>query len=818
MENIGMINRGRVTALFGAGLLLLSLVGVPARAGAAPVSSTAPASLEAPARTAPLAPEAAPAVRPAGEALDTCGGPVAFGRVLLCPTISGTEQHLYTITTTRDDDTLDFAFIGEFGLRAELRGANGTCDPLDTDTCRTGAAGVYTLTVSLHPASEPGPYSLSVESRRAPSACTPLPAEAFAFPGPGSPATMPVGTAAVCYTFDQPAGAVLHVTDPAGGQVRGEIVDGTDTRLCHVPSAVVSSAPCVLSRPGPYRILLRPYNPGEHAYALWLPRISQPSGCAVLPVAPFGDPGDATAAGSVRLDHLGCHRLTGLEAGRVGVRISHNSRARYALYDDAGLQVCAGLPASAAESFVCTVPRTGDYSLVVARWTTGGGAEPVDPVIDYRVAVVPLNRSTGCTATGTAWDTPTLRIHQASTVQSTCHTFSADAGDVVGRYTEAIGSGFVMSWFLNADGTPFCVSSGPETATRCVVPASGTFRFVSYVSNSPSAPTTADYAAQLRRFNSPVGCPVVSPGAFNAGPAGPLGTTRCRLLDIPTAGRYRIDAVGPDNTVWWAGVYRLDGASLSDCGVVCTIPAPGRYLLFVDVDGTGRSVVDENDAFATILVRDGPAGCAAVSDSGLRDATRTVGFATGRLECLLLPSPAGATIIQQVPLDPAIFPTTTVFDAQGTYLCGNWELRLVGCVLRGTGPFYAVIVPPAGVASGSFVTGFARTDGPSSCPTLTRTAGRGLFATGADRFVGCYVVPSDQHSGAQTITVRRVRGASTMTVSVYGADGSRYCGYGNIGKEATLTCSVPAGGRALVLVEAEAVTGSFEVTYRDPRN
>ncbi|GIJ43417.1 hypothetical protein Val02_03030 [Virgisporangium aliadipatigenens] len=799
--------RFRVPALFGAGILLLSLLTTPGSAGAATVSAPAPAAAVRPAADAP-APAAVPAAAfvPAGVQLAQCGGPLTLGTVVTCGSTTATEQHTYSFTTTLDGDTLIAQFLTDTLISTGVYAPDGQylCYLRGATTCRLGPAGTYTIVVSLQPGWQGGAYSLSVESLRTPSSCTELTPDVFSFSGNGLSATLPAGIAAVCYRFDQPTGSLLHLAAPGGaGDVQGQIRGADDEPVC----TVRYTGTCALSRPGPYRLFLYDYYGGANDHTLWMPRITQPTGCADLAVAPFGDPGAATASATVRRPRVTCHRITGLETGAAAVRLANSQHLDWALYDDAGTSTCTGY---ASITTFCTVPRSGAQTLIVSNHEVGNAP------VTYRLAVVATHSDTGCAApTGTSWDTPTLRVQPASELQTTCHPFAANAGDLIARYSSSAGDGYATTAVLDSAGKPVCDAAG--TGLECVVPATGTYRLLSSGDQ--------DYSLQLRRLSDPAGCPVVLPGAYGAAPAGAAGGIRCRFLDVPAAGGYNIAAMWPDdNGLASTRVYDRTGRALNcypAISISCALPAAGRYMLVVQ-GNTSTSVVADDVRYATVLLpQAAPTGCTEVTDTAHRDTTHRGGFTVaGEVDCLRLPGPAGAKLVQLTPSGATggEVPIVTVFDNNGSYVCDSYQLRQTTCQLVGAAPFYALVAPRSGTGTGTYSIGFARLDVASGCPTLTRAAGRALFGPRPDRFAACYTIPADQHSGMQTIGFKRLRGASKATVSVYNAAGTKYCTFPYPAlAEYTSNCTVPSGP-VTVIVEADDVTGSFEITYRDPRN
>ena len=150
------------------------------------------------------------------------------------------------------------------------------------------------------------------------------------------------------------------------------------------------------------------------------------------------------------------------------------------------------------------------------------------------------------------------------------------------------------------------------------------------------------------------------------------GGIRCRILDVPAAGAYLVKAVDAQNYETFAQVY--DSAGLRVCGSPqCDFAAPGRYTMVLNGSETNerhrqRLPVRRRPAAAA------PSGCAAVSDTGYQEAPHRGEFAAaGQYDCLQLPSPAGARVVELLPGDAtgAGRPEVTVVDATGAYVCDS---------------------------------------------------------------------------------------------------------------------------------------------------
>ncbi|MEU5723716.1 hypothetical protein [Micromonospora sp. NPDC047738] len=816
------------------------LIGPSAAAAAAspapsatPTTSTAPAQAAADPSTAPTAtatpgtnltsrptptPTAAPAkasttegsAKPSkidgGSGSTGCGGKLDFGKVQRCTSIKGEEENRWTVTSTVAQDTLyaRLKSVSGEGVGARVTDQNGdfVCFlSFYLNECALGAAGTYTVAVSLFYGTGEGAYTLSAESMRTPSECDTLPENFFSFASAGRSGTLPAGLAARCYKFNQPTGTVLHLADPGGaGDVQGQILDG---RYQPMGCPVRYPTECTLSEPGPYRLFLEETYGNESAYTLKLPRLSHATGCPALPLASFGDPGAAVGSGSVSsYQGVSCQALTSAAAGPVVVRFNQfaNQHLDWRVYDADGRQVCTEYESWRS----CALPTAGSYTLLAQNsfW------EPVT----YQVAVAALDRTAGCAAaTGTGWDQPTLVVHQTSAVQTNCQPFQGRAGDRIVVYRAPDRYNDPYSWLVDADGTVLCTEWSEDDG--CALPADGTYRVISYLANWDVDSSDLTYRMQMRSLTDPTGCPTVTPGAYNAAPT--LGTVRCRVLDLPAAGTYRVKAVSADNYRQWASVYDATGHKVCT-DIWCQVPAAGKYTLVLG-GAAPDTVLDENLRYALALLPWTPSDCRPVSDTGWQG-TPVVGMfaAAGQFDCLQLTSPAGSRVVALLPGDAtgAAAPDITVVDSTGATQCDWYSLRQYACELTGQAPYFAVLNSRDGAPTGAYSLAFARTDGPPACPVLPADATGATVTTGADRYGVCFTIPADQRAARESFTWKRTSGTGDARMSVFDGSGIRYCGPTGYAVERTISCSLPAGA-VTVILETDAVDATYQLTHRD---
>ncbi|MET7423124.1 hypothetical protein [Dactylosporangium sp. NPDC005555] len=807
---------------------ILCLAGVAALAGAlltgtpavaAPPSSTAQAAATTPTTAGTVLADAAqPAFAPvaAGTAVKatsaaTCGGALAFGDIAVCPAISGTRQDVFTVTTTKAGDKLYTMLTrgsGDFLQAFVTKGATQVCFfGVDAGTCQLQQAGTYTITVKLYNGVGSGNYSLSVQSMRSPAACTTLPNSFFSFASAGVGKTVPAGSAGDCYKFNQPVGSVLRLDSPKGvtptpGQpadVQGTILNAQFEPVCPVRYATT----CTLTTAGPYFLDLFEYYGNQATYTLRMSRISNAAGCAPLKPAPFGDPGVNAGTGTVNPDGVACHKVRMPSAGTIGIRVYDWQQIFWYLYDDAGAVVCD----SYTNRRSCTLPAAGDYSVI----TLNQGYEP----ITYRIAATALFRNAGCAAsTGLSWAPDALLVHQTSPVQTNCQPFHANAGDRVIAYAAPLVYNSVDRWIVDSTGAKACPDY-TDGEDGCLLPATGTYRVVSFLSRWDTESPDETYKLQVRRLSQPAGCPVIRPGTYNAAPAGSLGPIRCRILNVSTPGRYIAKAFDADNYQTYAAVYDSTGHRICADSSYCDIPAAGRYTMVLNA-GVVDSVLDNDFSFVTALLPVQPTGCPALPTNGFQDPPLQAAFtAPGQFLCRQLTGPAGSKIVQLKPTDAtgSSNPTGMVLDAAGNFVCDlDYNLHQTSCPLSGVAPLVLVLNERSGDPPGAFSMAFARVDGPPTCPALPSGATGSTVTTSATHFGACFNIPADEHTASTTFTWHRTSGSGVASLSVFDQNGLRYCGATPGYEDRTVTCNYLPTGPLTVVLETGAADATYQLT------
>ncbi|SFE33023.1 hypothetical protein SAMN05216251_102511 [Actinacidiphila alni] len=719
-----------------------------------------------------------------------CGGVLALDTVHACTAIPGSGSDTYTVTTTVADDVLavQLAPTGDASVDATLTGPDGTdisCSVFGASpaTCSTGPAGTYTIEVVNWYTT--GGYTLAVSSLRS-SPCTRLTASDLAFGAGPSTGSLAAGAAASCYALgDGAASGDLLRLGGLSYEVRGTVFDATGTQVCDVGQY---GNTCALTGTAPYRMLVRDTYAQAVSYAVTVSRLSHPTGCATLAAAPFGDPGQAVASGTVPIDGTACRTVT-LPAGPVAVSLkggdSTGGSLLWTLYTAQGDVAC-----SDRDDTTCTaLPGAGTYTLLLEDTSIFQAA-------DYAIALVPLTGTDGCAPpVGTSYDLPVLHGTLGSPVQVDCRPFDAAPGDRIDLAANADVYAEMITTIIDPTGAPSCSTDTADGSSQdgCVLTGSGPYRAIT----RGFYDFTGTYSMRIARLSNPAGCTPLAPQAYGTDPAG--SPNPCRLLQVPAAGTYDVGGTS---------VYHLDGTRFcrSDS---CTFPAAGTYAMVFR-----PSFINDQPFQPVFISPTQTAGCVATSDTGFSGGPVTVDLTeAGRRDCLMLPTASGNGVyLAATSSDDGHVPAETVYDAKGVKQCDS-DSSFSVCKLTGTAPFHLVLTAPR---PGAFGLSVQRTADATGCKAWPQSAFGGSTGTqvGLTARVQtvCLALPAGGHSTAEMFDYTNTANNVNASIRVYDAAGDQVC---TTSGSTTTTCRFTAGiGYTAVLVGVSGAD-TYHIVRRD---
>ncbi|MET9515186.1 hypothetical protein [Streptomyces sp. NPDC002994] len=557
----------------------------------------------------------------------------------------------------------------------------------------------------------------------------------------------------------------------------------------------MSQHPCTAARTASYTSLLLAVSilvslllPTGAAWAASAKTAAAAAGdCAVLPLAPFGDPGSAVGRATVPDEGSACFTFSADSPGlhRVLLDDQHNETYLQVFDGDAEVACREG----EGEGW-CDLPRAGAFTVKAVN--RGWDAE------DVTVAVVPLATSVGCEAeSGTSWDGAVVSGSAVASTAILCHPFTAAAGERITSEFTIVKYGSRESWISDESGDRICPRSNEDGSEGCVLPGDGPYRVLSRVTEVEGG-FPAAYSLKVRRLSEPVGCASVALNAYNSAPTTADPATGCKTFSIPAAGRYDVYEVRSGSRSALA-VYDRDGKTVCRTSQQpCSLPAAGDYTVFTD--------------HATLVLdRAGTAGCEP-AELGTYEGTFAV---SGEVDCLTLPLPAGARMAALKALNaPAPRPEVTVVDADGIGRCEWGSLSDGTCELTGKAPFRALA--SSGSGTGSYRLALHRTDAESGCLVLpagdfTSASPSARFSTGGGVFSHCLSIPAADHSAVENVQLKALSGTSPAHVSVVDAAGKQACWV----RTSWSTCYLTPGVAHTVLVTGGDAEATYALTRRD---
>lgn len=317
-----------------------------------------------------------------------------------------------------------------------------------------------------------------------------------------------------------------------------------------------------------------------------------------------------------------------------------------------------------------------------------------------------------------------------------------------------------------------------------------------------AAPAAPAVLAGLPAAIDPATCPEVTPGAFGAAPAGPLGGGDCRRLVVETAGRHMVQAVDERNVPQDLQVYDGDGEPI--CSRLWCDLATGTYTLVADV----------TTAFATTFVPLQGGGCVPAAGRGYTEAqTRQTIDTAGQVNCLEVAGGAGTYQAALPENERNAWPYFDLVQPSGTVGCRT--LITSGCALSGGERLITMM--PEGRRSGGYVFALQRVTGSTGCPELPAgdfgdPRGASVAFTGDD-FIACFTAAG--HTPREIISVSR-SGADDAFASlrVLGPNGAPVCGAASWSPAPLAGCQLPETGPYTVVVRSQSAGGGKYLTAR----
>ncbi|MFI7239884.1 hypothetical protein [Streptomyces cyaneofuscatus] len=447
-------------------------------------------SLLAPMGTARANTPAAPAGTQAATATEDCpsfplsafGEAAPEGNTLTLPA-EGTACYTFTVEKPGMHRLVESG-TGAGNVHLTVRDGEEQVDCYDgtwgAGWCRLERTGEFRLEL-LNRWADPSTVTFALTPLATDEGCTTRVSTDWTSPPPVARAAGP--TAVQCARLDAKPGERFtdRVTTTRYGHGTSWITDGTGARICPRFNEDDSDG-CVLPGDGPYRVLTNISEaeggyPAE--YTLKVRRISDPAGCARVPVNTYN------SAPTTVAPPTGCKTFTAPQAGRYEVYGVDSSRTKLQVYDREGKTVC--VPWNG-----CELPAAGDYTVHT----------------DDATLILDRSSAAGCESAGTGL----YRSAFSSAGEIDCVSPALPAGARLAALTPLSGPGPRPDLTLfDAQGAYVCGSDGLSAGT-CELAGTAPFRL--QVSTDDVDPATGSYAIALHRTDAVSGCPALPAGDF----------------------------------------------------------------------------------------------------------------------------------------------------------------------------------------------------------------------------------------------------------------------------------------------------------------
>ncbi|MET9799679.1 IPT/TIG domain-containing protein [Streptomyces sp. NPDC006368] len=645
-----------------------------ATAGPEPAATTAPPTTNEPASAAAPAPDSTdePAAGdcPALPLAPFDDPGTAVGKASLgsdgtaCFTVTAEKPGMHRVVhDDQHNNTFTQVFDGETQLDCHD-------DTWGAGWCDLPRAGAFTLKV-FNTGYDPDEVTVAVVPLMAAAPC----AEEAGTAWNAEPvsASSPTPLTFRCHPFTAEPGERITVdfrTVRYGGGERW-ITDETGAPICPARNEDGSKG-CVLPGDGPYRVLTRVTEEEggfPAAYTLGIRRLSDPAGCATVPVNAFNSAPTAADAST------GCRTFTAPAAGRYDVYEVQPSgtRAKLTVYDTAGKTVCETYDA-------CALPAAGTYTALTP----------------YATLILDRASTKGC-------EPAALGTHQGAFTEPgeiDCLELPLPEGARMAALAPLGGAApHPDITVVDADGVPRC-HPDPLSAGTCALTGKAPFR--AFVSSDDYDTPTGAYRIALHRTDVVGDCRIVPAGDFTATSASARFRTGdgvfSHCLTIP-AGDHRavevlqlqaVSAATPARfSVLNAEGHQICGTypaatSWTSCGLA---PGLAHTVLVTGYDHAVEYTLTRRDVTATAK------GCTAnpATPAGGPSTSGTPG-APGTLQCRQVTT-ADARDTLHLNVRDALGTTNTVaFGADGTASCSHHNKA---CAVTGSTSYQVLVYVPA---------------------------------------------------------------------------------------------------------------------------
>ncbi|WP_433792542.1 hypothetical protein [Actinoplanes sp. CA-252034] len=302
-------------------------------------------------------------------------------------------------------------------------------------------------------------------------------------------------------------------------------------------------------------------------------------------------------------------------------------------------------------------------------------------------------------------------------------------------------------------------------------------------------------------------CDAVGLTGFDTPSAGALEEGSCRKFVVTASGSYLARASDGDDKTLPSAVYT--GGNLICAVLWCDLGA-GTYYLVAD---PGEPEPRTAPFRATVVDLFG-AGCESTAAQGFSAAYRGALAGPGGVHCQTLPVTSGR---YQVTLPPtANQPLVQLVQPQDARMCGNTPVTGEhGCEIVIPQETRMIVVSQGLRDGGEYRLALQRTTGPTGCadmaPGVPGAPGSVTASLSDTDFVTCFDLPRGVSGSQEILTLDRIEGDGTASLSVYDSSGRLTCRNNVAADYQQIGCHLGASGH-LVVVRSAGGSGTYRIS------
>ncbi|MET0419686.1 MAG: hypothetical protein ABW022_27025 [Actinoplanes sp.] len=306
-------------------------------------------------------------------------------------------------------------------------------------------------------------------------------------------------------------------------------------------------------------------------------------------------------------------------------------------------------------------------------------------------------------------------------------------------------------------------------------------------------------------------CTETSLTGFGEAPADDLREGSCRRFTVTTYTAYLARASDVDNKTLPSAVYRF-GGSLACAVAWCNLGA-GTYYLVAD---PGEPEPRTEPFRATVVDLVGP-GCEAVTAQGFSAPHRGTFSHQGEVHCLDMPEPSGRYQVTLPPGDPNR-PMVQLIQNQDARMCTTATTAITdlsGCEVRVPQPTKLIVVVQDPRTTGDYQVAVQRTTGGNECAGLSPgqpgSPSHSTVPLSGSEFVTCFNLAPGSSGSQELLTLDRVAGDGTASLSVYDYNGNLVCRDDSAAAYQQIGCRL-GDARHMVVVRSATGSGQYRIS------